>query len=166
MAEEKKAAPAPQEPKGGGAASSIVSLVLTVVLAGGASFGGAKLGAAAHAAPHPAPANAPAPPPGPTVNMDPFLVAISEPGKPPHVIKLTIAVELKLGKKDEELKPFIPRLRDTTLGMLRALSFEEASSAAAMEEFRDKLLKAFEKETGQAPQTFIGKILITDFVTQ
>lgn len=165
MAEEKKAAPAPAEPKSG-AASSIVSIVLTVVLAGGASFGGAKLGAAAHAAPHPAPAFAPAPPPGPTINLDPFLVTITEPGKPPHVIKLTIAVELKLGKKDDELKPFIPRLRDTTLGMLRALSFEEASNAAFMEEFRDKLLKAFEKETGQPPQTFIGKILITDFVAQ
>jgi flagellar basal body-associated protein FliL len=165
MAEEKKAAPAPAEPKGG-AASSIVSIVLTVVLAGGASFGGAKLGAAAHAAPHPASAAAPAPPPGPTVNLDPFLVTISEPGKPPHLIKLTIGVELKVGKKDEELKPFIPRLRDTTLGMLRALTFEEASGPGVLDDLREKLLKAFEKETGQPPQTFIGKIVITDFVTQ
>jgi flagellar protein FliL len=162
----KKTPPAAPEAKaaGGGGGKGMVTLILTVALAGGASFGGAKLGSAAHHPPSPAPAPTAhaAATPGPTIGLDPFLVTISEPAGTPHVVKLTIAVELKVGKKEDDFKPFIPRIRDATLAYLRSLSFEEAQSAARFEHLRADLLERIEK----LGVTTAEQVLITDYVTQ
>lgn len=165
MAEDtKKAPPAPPEAKSsGGGGKAAITLVLTVVLAGGASFGGAKLGAAAHAPTHAAPTAHPtAVAPGPTIGLDPFLVTIAEPTGTPHVVKLTIAVELKQGKKEDDFKPFVPRVRDATLAYLRSLSYEEAQSAARFEQLRADLLERIEK----LGVTTAEQVLVTDYITQ
>lgn len=155
MADEPKKSPPAQKSSGTG----ILSLIATVVLAGGAAFGGAKVGAAAHAAPQPA--ETAATKPGPTIVLEPFLVTIPDPPQT-HVLKLTIAVELKLGTKEEEFKVFVPRVRDSTLSYLRSLTFEEAQSSERVEAMRSDLLERIEK-LGVRSAT---QVLVTDYVTQ
>lgn len=166
MAEDtKKAAAPPAEVKPPSSKGGAITLVLTVLLAGAASFGGAKLGSAAHppAPVHAAPAHAPtATPPGPTIALEPFIVTMQEPQGPAHVLKLTIAVELKLGKKEEDFKPFVPRVRDATLTYLRSLSYEEAQSGERFEHLRADLLERIQKLGVNVAE----QVLITDFVTQ
>lgn len=169
MAEDTKkaAAPAPAEAKPASSKGGAITLVLTVLLAGGASFGGAKLGSAAHppAGGHTVVvAHAPtaAAPPGPTIGLDPFLVTMQEPNGPPHVLKLTIAVELKVGKKEDDFKPFVPRVRNETLTYLRTLSYEEAQSSERFEHLRADLLERIQKLGVNVAE----QVLITDFVTQ
>jgi flagellar FliL protein len=140
----------------------MLMLIVTAALAGGASFAGAKFGSRAHAEPaHAAVAHAVAPP-GPTIAVDPFLVTIPDGKGPPHVLKLTIAIELKPAGKEDELKAFVPRIRDTTLTYLRALTYEEAQSTGRFERLRVDLLERIDK----LGVTMVEQVLVTDFVTQ
>jgi flagellar basal body-associated protein FliL len=155
MADE-QANKAPAAPKGGAAA--VLGIILPAILAAGGAFGGTKLagGASAHAS-EPAHNDAP----GPTEALEPFLVTIQDPQRP-HVIKVTLAIELKLGAKPEHIKAFIPRIRDSTLGYFRSLSFEDASSPARFEQMRTDLLDRIVKLGVHDAE----HVLITEFVAQ
>jgi flagellar basal body-associated protein FliL len=134
-------------------------MLLPAILAAAAAFGGAKFGSGdAHGAAKPEPAS---PEPGPTVPLEAFLVTLADQQKS-HVLKLSLAIELKREAKEEELKIFIPRIRDTTLTYLRGLTFEEAASSAHVEQMRKDLIERF-KTIGVASAE---RVLITDFVTQ
>lgn len=159
--EAKKAAAAaavvapPKSGKGGP-----LALILPALLAGGAAFGGARISGGPPPAPHPIEAVA-SEPPGPTVALEPFLVSITE-NQRPHVLKLTIAVELKHLAKEEEFKAYVPRIRDATLTYLRSLTFEEASNSEHLEQLRADIRERL-KTIGA---TAVENVLITDFVTQ
>jgi flagellar basal body-associated protein FliL len=140
----------------GGAGSKVVGILLPAILAGAAAFGGTKLGAAPHAPPPHVGEE-----PGPTVVLDPFIVTLADAGHP-HVIKLTLAVELKHTAKAEEFKAFVPRIRDTTLSYLRALPYEEASSPARFEQLRIDLLERLTKLGIHDAE----HVLVTEFVAQ
>lgn len=144
----------PTEAGGGG--SKVVGILLPAILAGLAAFGGTKLGAAPHAPPQHASEE-----PGPTVMLDPFIVTLTDAGHP-HVIKLTLAIELKHTAKAEEFKSFVPRIRDATLGYLRLLSFEEASSPARFDQMRTDLLERLAKLGIHDAE----HVLVTEFVAQ
>lgn len=177
MADEKSKAPPagtippPPVKKGGGGGSvvgTIVGVVLTAVLSGGAAFGGAKFGAAQAGGKHEEAEHERAPgiptvrAPGVTVPLDPFLVGINDAAGKQRAVKLTLVLELRPLEKAEEMKAFVPRLRDSTLSYLRGLTFEEASSAQHVEKMRGELLERYAKLGAIA----IDQVLITDFVAQ
>jgi len=143
-------------PESSGAAAKVLGLLLPAILAGAAAFGGTKLGAAPHAPPPHATSE-----PGPTVMLDPFIVTLSDAGHP-HVIKLTLAVELKHTAKAEEFKAFVPRIRDATLSYLRSLPYDEASSPARFEQMRTDLLEKLTKLGIHDAE----HVLVTEFVAQ
>jgi flagellar FliL protein len=158
--EAKKAAAAAAtttQPKGG--KGGPLALILPALLAGGAAFGGAKLSGGPPPAPHVV--EAAAEPPGPTIALEPFLVSIADQQRP-HVVKLTLAVELKHLAKEEEFKAYVPRIRDATLTYLRSLTFEEASNSDHLEQLRADIRERL-KTIGA---TAVENVLITDFVTQ
>ncbi len=159
--EAKKAAAAaasPTPPKSG--KGGPIALILPAILAGAAAFGGAKVSGGPPPAPHVVEAAA-SEPPGPTVALEPFLVSISE-GQRAHVLKLTLAVELKHLAKEEEFKAYVPRIRDATLTYLRSLTFEEAANSEHLEQLRSDIRERL-KSIGA---TAVENVLITDFVTQ
>ena len=156
----KAAAAAPAEPPKSGKGGPI-ALLLPAILAGAAAFGGAKIsGGPPPAPPHPVEAAA-SEPPGPTIALEPFLVSIPD-GSRAHVLKLTLAVELKHLAKEEEFKAYVPRIRDATLTYLRSLTFEEASNSEHLEQLRTDIRERL-KTIGA---TAVENVLITDFVTQ
>jgi len=168
MADEKSKAPpaaaAPPAPKKTG---TIIGIVVSAVLSTGGAFGGAKLGIASaaghkepeHEAAHTIPTVRA---PGVTVPLEPFLVTTSDATGKQRAIKLTLALELRAQEKDEAIKPFVPRMRDSALSYLRALPYEEATNNQHVEKMREELLERFTKLGALS----IEQILITDFVTQ
>lgn len=176
MADEKSKAPPagtippPPAKKGGGGSivGTIIGVVLTAVLSGGAAFGGAKFGAAQAGGKHEEPEREHAAgiptvrAPGVTVPLDPFLVGINDATGKQRAVKLTLVLELRPLEKAEEMKAFVPRLRDSTLSYLRGLTFEEASNAQHVEKMRTELLDRYAKLGAIA----IDQVLITDFVAQ
>lgn len=161
MAEEqaKKATPSGPAPAAGpSAAARAVTMLLPALIAGLAAFGGARFGTPARAADGKA-GEAPAPP-GPTVPLDPFLVTLQS-GQVPHVLKMTMVLELKKGENPDTIKALVPHIRDATLSYLRSLRFEEAASNDHQEAMRAKL-----RERCAALGAPVERVLITDFVTQ
>ena len=155
--------PAPAAKKGGGAVGMILGIVLPAILAGGASFGGARVAGAhppaahAEAAPH-----AEAKPPGPTVALEPFLVSVPDAKGKGHPMKLSVAVEFEGLVKEDTLKAFVPRIRDAILAYMRTLNYEEAIDAVHSESMREELLE----RTKKAGAIGAERILITDLVSQ
>jgi flagellar basal body-associated protein FliL len=157
MADDAKAEPKPEK-KGGGI--SIVGLIVPAILAGGAAFGGAKFGATAP--PQKVIVEAPAEPPGPALPIDAFVVTIPDEKGKAHAMRLTIALELKPHAHEEEMKGFVPRIRDAGLSYLRELKFEEVQSPERIERIREDLHQRFDKLGAKQ----IEHVLITDFVSQ
>lgn len=166
MAEEKSAPNQPAAaPKAPSRPLGALGLVLPALLAAGGGFGGVKLaGKAAHAAPAESAAAADhhreGLPPGPTVALEPFLVTVGDGSRKPRPMRMTIAIELRPGSKEDETKPFIPRIRDTTLTYLRSLTYEEVSDPAKVEAARDELLTKLRRIGLVAAD----RVLITDLV--
>ena len=155
MSDEKK--PAEDKPA---KKSSPLALVLPALLAGAAAFGGSKL-----ATPHVAPAaeaKVEAKPPGPTMQLEPFLVTIQDATKHAHAMKVTLAVELESGAKEEAPKAYVPRTRDACLTYLRNETFEQVSDSEHTEKLRTELLAKL-KEAGVGG---VERVLVTDFVVQ
>ncbi len=76
-------------------------------------------------------------------------------------MKMSIAVEFDAHTK-EELKNFVPRIRDAILGYLRTLTHEQATDPAQVEKLRHELT-ALCKGAGAATAE---RIPVTDFVVQ
>lgn len=165
MSDEKKPPVEPPAKGGGGAAGKILGLLLPAVIAGGASFGGAKFAsghpvqAAPSAAEHPE-----GKAPGPTLALDPFLLTVPDANKKAHAMKVTIAVEFDpaSAKGEEGPKGLVPRIRDSALTYLRSLTFEEVLDASASDKMRSDLLE----RTKAAGVSGAERVLITDFVVQ
>jgi len=160
---ETKEKPAPKS--GGG--PSLLGMVLPAVLAAAAAFGGAKVAGGHHGAAAAEPAQAEAvKPPGPTLDLDPFLLTVTDANKKGHPMKVTIAIEfgeVPKGKGEEDgLKMLTPRIRDATLGYLRQLTYEAAIDPSATDKLREDLLKHL-KSSGIPTAEHV---LITDLVIQ
>jgi flagellar basal body-associated protein FliL len=147
---------------------SVVVLILTAVVAAGAA-GGAALyvskranhaprtaPAAAHAAP------APTAPPGFTLALDPFVVMTIDAQHSFHAMRATIALEFAPTTREEDVRPYVARIRDATLSLLRAVTYEAASDPAQTDRLRSQR-PARLQETGVRG---IARVLITDLVVQ
>ena len=159
------AAAEPPTPKKPSAALGLLRTLVPALLAAGAAYGGTRA-ASAHT-PAPAPKEAAAEhvavsrPPGPTLALDPFLVTLFDASKRPHPMKMAIAVEFDAQTK-EDLKTFVPRIRDAVLAYLRTLSHEQVTDPAHVEKMRLELVE----KCRSAGASTAEKILITDFVVQ
>lgn len=170
MADEAEKKRAPEQgaaaPKRSGGAGAVLGAVLTALVAAAGAFGGARLGAPAMAGQaqegaSPSPA-ATMRPPGATVGLDPFLVTVADAQGKPRAIKVTIALELREGAKEDALRPFVPRVRDAMLTYLRTLSYEDVADSGHAEQMRSDLLERFARLGALS----IERVLVTDFVTQ
>jgi flagellar basal body-associated protein FliL len=161
MSDDKKTPAAP--PSGGGGAGKILGILLPAVIAGAASFGGAKF-ASGHQAPvAPAASNVEAKPPGPTLPLEPFLLTVPDGAKKAHAMKVTIAVEFDASAKGEEgFKTLVPRIRDSALSYLRTLTYEEVLDPAVSDKMRADILERAQSSGAPGAQ----RVLITDFVVQ
>lgn len=161
----------------GGAVGGILKIIIPAILAAGAAYGGTRA-AAAHAS-MPAAEHGEEKkhvelrPPGPTLPLDPFLVTLIDAKGKTHPMKLTLAVEFESdpnkkkggeegGNESDEFKGFVPRIRDSILGMLRNLSFEEAVDTSRTDKFREEILDKVQKSGAKSAE----KILVTDMVVQ
>ena len=152
-----------EKPAGKGV--NLVGVVITAVLAGAAAFGGAKVAGAragghapqppAHAAPH-------IEPPGFTLALEPFLVMAADTNRRTHPMRVVLAVEFEQNVKEENVRPFVPRIRDFTLTYLRSLTYETASNPEHMDHFRADLLERM-RGTGAVG---VSRVLVTDLVVQ
>jgi len=161
MSEEQKKASVKPEKKGGGAAV-MVGLIAPALLAAGAAFGGVKLAGGAHAKPAHEAEPAAVQAPGPTVALDPFVAAIADEAQRPHAMKVTLAIELKHGGKEEEFKAFVPRARDATLSYLRDLRYEDVVDNSKTDEMRRDILVRLRAVGASSAE----QVLITDLVVQ
>lgn len=168
---DENAAAAPKSSAVGG----LLKVIIPAVLAAGAAYGGTRAAAAhapvAAAAPAEEQKHAPLKPPGPTLPLDPFLVTLVDGKGKTHPMKLTLAIEFEGdgkkkgeegGNETDEFKGFVPRIRDSVLGMLRTLTFEDAVDTQHSEKFREELLEKVQKSGAKSAE----KVLVTDFVVQ
>jgi flagellar basal body-associated protein FliL len=161
-----EAAEKPEEAKGAVTAKvPIVAIILPGILAAAGGFGAVKLGIAKlankpadeHAEHHEPPKM-----PGPTLPLDPFIITTKDTEGKPHALRVTLAVEFEQGTKEEHLKSFVPRFRDTVLSFFRALPLEKATNYEHADEIRKELIEKLEKTGAHG----IQRILITDMVVQ
>jgi len=158
-------APAPS-PKG----VSVVALILTALVSAGAA-GGASLYVSKRTA-HPAPAghaaqaaaHAPAAhaPPGFTLALDPFVLMSADSHRAFHAMRTTLALEFSPATREDDVRPYVARIRDAALSLLRSISYEVASDPAQMDHIRAELQTRFQA-TGVRG---IARVLITDLVVQ
>lgn len=156
------AAPAPAGgKKKGGAIGVIVGILVTAALSGGAAFGGARM-AAGHQ-PKPEPVEKPKyVAPGVTVALEAFIANVQDAEGKQRTVKVTVAIELEKEAKEEEFKPFIPRIRDATLVHIRGRSWEEMTKQEGIEAMRKELLEKYHAVGAvQARQ-----VLVTDLIGQ
>src|SRR4051812_10521753 len=131
-------------PKGVSVVTLIVTAIVTAGSAGGASLyvnkRAAHAGAGAHAAAgeHGAAAGehgativvSPHAPPGFTLALEPFVVMCGDAARAMHPMRATLAIEFAATAREEEVRPFVPRVRDAALAQLRAVTYEAASDPA------------------------------------
>jgi flagellar FliL protein len=154
------AAGADAAPKKGGAGGMLVGVLLSAVLSGGAAFGGARI--AGKGAAHPAEAVAAVKPPGATLVLEPFIANISDAEGKPHALKITLAIELTREMKEEEFKPFIPRIRDAVLSYLRSLTAEKLAEPQGLETIRKELIEKLHAVGAAGAE----QVLVTDLISQ
>lgn len=163
MSDKKEEAADPKAAPPPGRSLNVVGLAATAIFAAAAAFGGAKAAGArgnqdAHAE-HAAPAIEP---PGYTLALEPFLVMAPDSAHHVHPMRVVLALEFDAHAKEETVTPFVPRIRDSALAHLRAITFESASDPAQMEHLRTELLERF-RATGAAGAR---RVLVTDLVIQ
>jgi flagellar basal body-associated protein FliL len=141
---------------------NVVGLVVTAVLAGAAAFGGARVAGARGGGGHGPPRHAQQEPPGFTLALEPFLLMAHDTGHRGHPMRVTLAVEFEQSVKEDGVRPFVPRIRDSALAYLRGVTYEDASDPARTEHLRAELLERF-RGTGAGG---VSRVLITDLVTQ
>ena len=148
---------------------SVVALFLTALVSAGAAGGGAlyvskrtahaapSSHGAAHAAPHASNA-----PPGFTLPLEPFVVMSVDEHRAFHAMRATLALEFTPSTREEDVRPYVPRVRDAALSLLRSTRYEVASDPTQTDHLRSELQTRFQA-TGVRG---IARVLITDLVVQ
>ncbi|MBN9165329.1 MAG: hypothetical protein BGO98_26305 [Myxococcales bacterium 68-20] len=169
MTENKTNAPAPDAPSPTPPKPSPIGglfrVVVPALLAAGAAYGGTRAAAARTSAAGGPQASAEhatvSRPPGPTLPLDPFLATLVDTNKKTHPMKMSIAIEFGVGTVDD-LKPFVPRIRDAVLAYLRTVTHEQVTDPAQLEKIRADLLERCRSVGALTAE----RVLVTDFVVQ
>ncbi|HVH45748.1 MAG TPA: flagellar basal body-associated FliL family protein [Labilithrix sp.] len=158
-------APAAAPAKKPSAIGGLLKFLIPAVLAAGAAYGGTRAASAHNTTVIVQQAtqeqHAEGQPPGPTLPLEPFLVTLFDANKRAHPMKMSLAVEFDAHTK-EDLKNFVPRIRDGVLAYLRTLSHEQVTDPGHAEKMRTELLERCKAAGANTAQ----RILVTDFVVQ
>lgn len=98
---------------------------------------------------------------GISLPLDEFLVNLN--GSSDHYLKTTIALGLKKGLTEEQVKEHIPPMRDAILTVLQTKSLKELSAIKEREALKDDLRDSVNKEVPGQP---VVKVYFTAFATQ
>lgn len=96
------------------------------------------------------------------MQMDPFLVNLSDPGGG-HYLKATLTVELENQRAADWINARLPRVRDRVLLLLSSKTSEDLLSAEGKFRLRDDVLRAINEVMGEDRAT---AIYLTEFVVQ
>jgi flagellar basal body-associated protein FliL len=171
MSEETKTsmppAAAPPKKAGGGALGTLViALVAAIASAAGSAFGpllAGKLVKPSHAAQE-AEKEPEEPEPAQTITLDAMVVDVRDKDGTMHHLRVGIALELAKPLHDEEeVKKIAPRVRDAAIEYMRALPYDDVTSAKRFEAIRKELGEKITKVVGKSK---VKKVLLTDFVVQ
>ena len=150
----KKAAPAKGDKKPLNLMPIMMGVMLVLVLAIGAKvfLGGSK--ASAKEVKKPAEV-------GISLPLDEFLVNLN--GSSDHYLKTTLALGLKKGLTEEQVKEHIPAMRDAVLSVLQTKTMKDLGSPKERETLKDELREHINKEVAEEP---VVKVYFTAFATQ
>jgi flagellar FliL protein len=150
----KKAAPAAEKKKLP-LIPIIVGVVVILVLAIGAKvfMGGSKGAAKA--------AEKPKVEVGISLPLDEFLVNLN--GSADHYLKTTVALGLKKGLTEEQVKEHIPAMKDAVLSVLQNKTMKQLNSPKDRDALKDEIKEHVNKEIGEEP---VVKVYFTAFATQ
>lgn len=98
---------------------------------------------------------------GISVPLDEFLVNLTGGGD--HYLRATVALGLKKGVTDEELKEHVPAIRDAILGVLGSKSLKDLNKVEARDELKEELKKKVNTVDGDGT---VVEIYFTAFATQ
>jgi len=163
-------APDAPAPRGVSVVTLIVTAIVTAGSAGGASLFVNKRAAHASAGAHGAAGGhgaatvvvSPHAPPGFTLPLEPFVVMCGDANHVLHAMRATLAIEFAATAREEDVRPFVPRVRDAALAQLRAVTYEAASDPTQTDRLRGELQIRF-NDTGVPG---LVRVLITDLVVQ
>jgi flagellar protein FliL len=150
----KKEAPEEGKKKGLPIMPIMMGVVLLLVLGIGAKV--FLTGSKAHAKDKPKPVEV-----GISLPLEEFLVNLN--GSSDHYLKTTIALGLKKGLTEEQVKEHVPAMRDAILTVLQTKSQKELSSPKEREGLKDEIKEHVNKEVGEEP---VVKVYFTAFATQ
>jgi flagellar basal body-associated protein FliL len=88
-------------------------------------------------------------------------VTIFDANRRPHTMKMAVAVEFD-GSVKEDIRNYVPRVRDAILVHLRMLPYEQATNPDQVEHLRAELLERCRNAGVQGA----ARVLVTDFVVQ
>ena len=98
---------------------------------------------------------------GISLPLEEFLVNLN--GSSDHYLKTTLALGLKKGLTEEQVKEHVPAMRDAILTVLQAKSMKELNSPKEREALKDEIKEHVNKEVGEEP---VVKVYFTAFATQ
>ena len=152
----KKAAPEKGEKKPLNLMPIMMGVVIVLVLAIGAKvfLGGSRANAKEAGKKKPAEV-------GISLQMEEFLVNLN--GSSDHYLKTTLALGMKKGLTEEQVKEHIPAMRDAILGVLQTKSIKELNSPKDRDALKDEIREHVNKEVEHEP---VVKVYFTAFATQ
>ena len=98
---------------------------------------------------------------GVSMPLEEFLVNLN--GSTDHYLKTTIALGLKKGLAEEQVKEHVPAIRDAILSVLQTKTSKELSSPKEREALKDELKEKVNTEVSTSP---VVKVYFTAFATQ
>jgi flagellar protein FliL len=99
--------------------------------------------------------------PGPIVTLEPFIFNVA--GNPSKFAKITLGIELKNAKVEEEVKKTMPAMRDKillVLGVKPAEVFLDVNQRNAVKDELQQSLKGLFKESGDLNAVYVTDIII------
>ena len=103
---------------------------------------------------------------GVTLPLDEFLVNLNGTGE--HYLKTTLALGLKKGLTEEQVKEHIPAMRDAILSTLGTKSLKELGEMKARDAIKEEIKDKVNEAVGEEPATkdAVVKVYFTAFATQ
>lgn len=146
---------------------SVMALILTALMSAGVAGGtsmyvGKRASHEARSSRAAAPARSFNPRRGFTLQLEPFVLMSIDGRHAFHAMRTTLALEFAPHTLEDDVRPYVARIRDAALSLLRSITYEVASDPAQMDRIRTELQTRFQAIGVQG----LARVLITDLVVQ
>lgn len=98
---------------------------------------------------------------GTTLQLDEFLVNLK--GSGDHYLRTTIALGMRKGMKEEEIKEHVPAMRDAILMILSSKTLKDLADPTARDDLKEEMVTRINEE---ADEENVVKVFFTAFTTQ